>query len=186
MDVLVAWVLVLALVLVLLVAPVVLTHQFSGVTLDGLLHVNALEDTTFFHCVVGLGVKLAQPVQGFIVVFLTITSTSEPLDRVDLMVIVVRSFIPQVIMVVAAPGPPFSVVTVIVTPRVVVVETFAVVSGIVSPRRLLVLLGFSDILSDKLFYVIGVGIIFGHGEELSDCAQPLAQKLARRERFSGS
>ena len=41
---------VLVFVLVLLVAPVALPRCFSGVTLNGLLCVDALEDTAFLHC----------------------------------------------------------------------------------------------------------------------------------------
>jgi len=57
-DVLVAWILVLVLILVLSIAPIVLARRFCGVSLDGLLCVDAFEDTTFFHCVIGLGVEL--------------------------------------------------------------------------------------------------------------------------------
>ena len=69
-DVLVAWISILVFVIVLLVAPIMLPHYFSGVTLNGLLCVDAFEDTAFLHCVVGLGMKLAWLLQGFIVVFL--------------------------------------------------------------------------------------------------------------------
>jgi len=124
--------------------------------------------------VVGLGVKLARPLQGFITVFLIIASTGEPLDCVDLVVVVARSLTPEMVIVVTAPIPPFSVVMIIIAPRVAVVEMSAVVSGIISLRRLLALLGSSDVFSDKLFCVIGVGIIFCYSEELSDHAQPLA------------
>ena len=58
-DVLVVWISVLVFVLVLLVAPVALPRCFRGVTLSGLLCVDAFEDTTFLHCVFGLGMKLA-------------------------------------------------------------------------------------------------------------------------------
>jgi hypothetical protein len=174
-DVFMAWISVLVLVLVLLVAPVVLSCCFSGVTLNGLLCVNAFEDTAFLHCVVGIRVKLARPLQGFIVVFLIIASTGEPLDCVDFMVVVTRSFTPEIVTVVVAPIPPFSVVMIIVAPKVAVVKTFAVVLGVISSRRLLVLLGSFDIFSDELFYVIDVGIIFGRADELSDRARPLAQ-----------
>jgi hypothetical protein len=106
--------------------------------------------------------------------FLTIASTGEPLDCVDLVVVVARSLTPEMVIVVTAPIPPFSVVMIIIAPRVAVVEMSAVVSGIISLRRLLALLGSSDVFSDKLFCVIGVGIIFCYSEELSDHAQPLA------------
>ena len=50
---------VLVVVLILLVAPVVFPCSFGGVALNDLLRVDALEDTTFLHRVVGLGMKLA-------------------------------------------------------------------------------------------------------------------------------
>ena len=93
-------------VLVLLVAPVVLPHCFSGVTLNGLLRVDAFEDTTFLHCVVGLGMKLAWPLQRFVVVFLIITSLGKPFDCVDFVVVVMRSFTSEIDTVVTAPVPP--------------------------------------------------------------------------------
>jgi hypothetical protein len=123
---------------------------------------------------VGPRVKLSRPLQGFIVV-LIITSTDETLDRVDFVIIVARSFTPEIITVVVTPIPPFSVVASIIAPKVAVVKTSAVVSGIVSSRRLLILLGYSDIFSDEFFCVVGVGIIFGRGEELGDYAWPLVQ-----------
>jgi len=172
---LVAWISVLVFVLVLLVAPVALPRCFSGVTLNGLLCVDAFEDTTFLYCVVGLRMKLAWPLQGFIVVFLIIASTGELLDCVDFVVIVVRSFTPKIIIVVAAPIPPFSMVAIIIAPKAAVVEMSTVVSGVISLWRLLVLLGSSNVFSDELFCVVGIGIIFGRGEELNNRARPLAQ-----------
>ena len=102
-------------------------------------------------------------------------STSKLLDCVDFMVVVTRSFTPEIITVVVAPVPPFSMVTVIGALKAMVIETSAVVSGVVPSRRLFVLLGSSDVFSDEFFYVIGIGIIFGRDEELSNRAWPLAQ-----------
>ena len=59
MDVLMSWVPVLVVVFVLLVASVVFPGSFGGVSLSGPLRVDALEDTTFFHRVVRIGMKLA-------------------------------------------------------------------------------------------------------------------------------
>ena len=80
-----------------------------------------------------------------------------------------RSFAPEVIMVVAATIPPFSVV---VAPKAPVVEMFAVV---VPPGRLLVLLDSPDVFSTELICVIGVGVILGRGEEFSNRGRPLAE-----------
>ena len=111
----------------------------------------------------------------YVVVFLIITPTSETLDCVDFVVVVTRSFTLEVVMVVAAPVPPFSVVAIIIAPKPTVIETSAVVSVIVPSSRLLVLLGSFDVFPDELFCVIGIGVIFGRGEELSDRGWPLAQ-----------
>ena len=163
------WVSVLVFVLVFLAVPVVLPRSFGGVTLSGLLRVDALEDTTFFYRVVRFGMKLARPFQGFAVIFLIISSTGGTLDCIHLMVVVARSFAPEVIAVVAAPIPPFSVV---VAPKASVVETSAVV---VLSGRLLVLLGSPDVFYDELLCVIGVSVILGRGEEFGDRGRPLAE-----------
>ena len=85
------------------------------------------------------------------------------------MIVVARSLSSKVIAVVAAPIPPFSVVVVVATPRVSFVETSKAV--IPSGR----LLGYSGVLSNELFCVVGIDVIFGHGEEFGDCGWPLAQ-----------
>ena len=92
-------------------------------------------------------------------------------DCVHLVIVVARSFAPEIIAVVAAPIPPFSVV---VAPKASVVEMSAVV---VLSGRLLVLLGSPNVFSDELFCVIGVGVILGRGEDFSDRGRPLAQPL---------
>jgi len=165
-----AWVSVLVFVLILLVASVVFACSFGGIALSGLLCVNALEDTTFLHRVVRLGMKLAWPFQLFIVIFLIVSSTSETLDYVDLVVAVARSFASEIVTVIAAHVPPFSVVAVVAASEASVIETSAVV---IPSGKLLVLLGSSNVFSDELFYVIGV--ILGCGEEFGDRACPLAE-----------
>jgi hypothetical protein len=100
--------------------------------------------------------------------FLIISSTSGTLDCIHLVVVVASSFAPEDIEVVVAPVPPFSIV---VAPKASVVKMSAVV---VPLRRVLVLLGSPDVFSDKLFCVISVGIILGHGEEFGNCGRPLA------------
>jgi len=162
------WVPILVIVFVLLVAPVMFPSSFGDVSLSGPLHVNALEDTTFFHRVVRLGIKLARSFQGLVVIFLIVSSSIGMLHCVHLVIIVMRSLASEVIAVVAVPIPPFSKVTVITTPRVSVVETSTVV--VPSGR----VLGSSDVLSDELFCIVGVGEIFGRGEEFGDHGRPLA------------
>ena len=119
--------------------------------------------------------KLAWPLQGFLVIFLIISSASEPVYCVDLVVVIARTFAPEIVVVVAASVPPFSVVVIVIAPKAAVVEMSTVVSDVVQLRRLLVLLDSSNVFSDELFCVIGVIVILGHGEELSDRAWPLAQ-----------
>ena len=139
----------------------------------GLLCVNDFKDTTFFHCVVRLGVELTWSFQGFIVVLLIVTMTSESLDRVDLMIVVMGSFTPKFIMVVAAPVPSFSEVAIIIAVRTAIVKLPEVVAIVVSLRRLVVLLTPSNVFSDQLLRIIGVGVFFGSSEELDNCARPL-------------
>jgi len=163
------WVPVLVFVFVLLVASVVFPGSRDSVSLSGPLRVDALEDAAFLHRMVRLGMKLARPFQGLVVIFLIVLSTIGTLDGVHLMIVVARSLASEVIAVVTAPIPPFSAVAVVSTPRVSVVETSTTV--VPSGR----LLGSSDVFSDEFFYVVGVDIIFGCGEELSDRGRPLAQ-----------
>ena len=84
------------------------------------------------------------------------------------MVVVARSLASEVIAVVTAPVPPLSVVAVITTPGVSVVETS---TAIVSSGRLL---GSPDIFSNELLRIIGISLILGRGEEFSDRGRPLA------------
>ena len=77
-DVLMPWVPVLVFVFVHLVAPVVFPGSLDDVTLSGSLRVDALEDAAFLHRTVRLGMKLARPFQGLVVIFLIVSS---PLER---------------------------------------------------------------------------------------------------------
>ena len=135
----------MVLVLILLVAPIVFAGGFGGVTLDGLLHVNTFEDTTFFHCVVRLGMELAWSFQGLAIVLLIVTTTSESFDCVDLMIVVTGSFTPEFITVVSVPVPSFSEVPIIVAARSVTVKLPAVVLIVVLSGRLVVLLTSSEV-----------------------------------------
>lgn len=164
-----SWVPILVVVFVLLVASVVFPGSFGDISLSGPLRVDALEDTAFFHRVVRLGMKLARPFQGLVVIFLIVSSSIGTLDYIHLMIVVAWSLASEVITVVAAPIPPFSVVAVIATPRVSVIEMS---TAVVSSGRLL---GSLDVFFDELFCVVGVGVIFGYGKEFSDHGRPLAQ-----------
>ena len=88
------------------------------------------------------------------------------------MIVVARSLASEVIAVVAASVSPLSMVAVIATPGVSVVETSTTV---VSSGKLL---GSLDIFSDELLRVISVGVILGCGEDFGDRGRPLAQYLA--------
>ena len=167
-DVLMSWVSVLVVVFILLIASVMFPSSFGDVSLSSTLCIDALKDATFFHRVVRLGMKLAWSFQGLVVVFLIVSSPVGALDCVHLVIIVTRSLASEVIVVVTTPIPSFSVVAVIAAPRVSVVETS---TAVVLSRGLL---DSSDVVSDEPFCVVGVSVIFGRGEEFSDCGRPLA------------
>ena len=95
--------------------------------------------------------------------------TSETLDCVDLELVVARLFASEIITVVTTPIPPLSVVAIVVAPKASNVETSAVV---IPSGKLLILLGSSDVISDELFCVVGVGVVLGRGEEFGDHARP--------------
>jgi len=132
---------VLVFVFVLLVVPVVFPGGLGGASLSGSLRVDALEDTTFFHRMVRLGMKLARPFQDFVVIFLVVSSSIGMLDCVHLMINVARSLASEIIMVVVVPIPPFSVFVVVATSRVSVVKTSML-------GRLFILLGSSHVFVD--------------------------------------
>jgi len=142
-----------------------LPSSFGGISLSSPLCIDVFEDATFFHRVVRLGMELAR---GLVVVFLIVSSPIGALDCVHLVVVVVRSLAPKVIAVVATPIPSFLVVAVIASPRVAVIETS---TAVIPLGRLL---DSSDVFSDELFCVVGVGVVFGCGEEFSDRGRPLA------------
>jgi hypothetical protein len=174
-DILMARIPVLVLVLVLLVVPIAFAGGFGGVTLDGLLHVNTFEDTTFFHCVVGLRMELAWSFQGFVVVLLIVATTSESFDRVDLMIVVTGSFTPEFITVVTTPISSFLEVPIIIVARSATVKPPAVVAIVVSPGRVVILLTSSDVFSDQFLHVVSVDVIFGSSKELDNHAWPLTK-----------
>jgi len=112
--------------------------------------------------------ELAWSIQCLVVVFLKISSSVGTLDCIYLVIVVARPLASEIVVVVATPIPPFSMLTVVVTVRVLDVETSTVV---ISSGRLL---GSSNIFSDELFCVVGVAVILGYGEEFGDCGWPLA------------
>jgi len=168
-DILVSWVPILVFVFVFLTASVLFPVFLGGVSLSGPLCVDAFENTAFFHRVVGFGMELTQSFQRLVVVFLVVSPSIWTLDCVHLVIVVARSLASEIVMIVTTPVPPFSVVVVVAAVGVLVVEmpTAVVLSGR--------LLGSSYIFSDELFCVIGIGVVFGCGEELSDRGRPFAQ-----------
>ena len=168
-DILVPWVPILVVVFVFLTASVLFPVFLGGISLSGPLCVDAFEDTAFFHRVIGLGVELARSLQRFVVIFLVVPPPIGTLDCIHLVVVVARVLASEIAAVVAAPVPAVSVVPVIGAAMVPVVEAAAT---IVTPRRLV---GTSGVISDEFFCVIGVGIIFGRGEELYHRCWPFAQ-----------
>jgi hypothetical protein len=171
-DVLVAWISVLVLIFVFVITPITFSCGFCGVILNDLLHVDALEDTTVFHCVIGSRVELAWTFQGLDVIVQIVTMTSEPFDHVDLMVVVAGPLTLEIIMVVAAPVPSFSVFSIISVVRIATIESPTVVTIIISSRRVVGLLASPDVFSNQFLRVIGVSVILGSSEELTDRGRP--------------
>ena len=165
----VSWVPILVIIFVFLTASVLFPVFLGGVSLSVPLCVDAFEDTSFFHRVVGLGIELAQSFQRLVVVFLVVTSSVGALDCVYLVVAVVRSLASEIVTIITMPVPPFSVVVVIATAGIPVVET---PTAIISSGRLL---GSSYVFSDEFFCVVGIGVVLGCGEELSDHGRPFTQ-----------
>jgi hypothetical protein len=168
-DILVPWVPILVVVFVFLTASVLFPVFLGGIPLSGPLCVDAFEDTTFFHRMIGLGMELARSFQRLVVVFLVVSPSVGTLDCVYLVIVVARSLASEIVAIVTTPIPPFLVVAVVVVAGIPVVKTPV---AVVSSGRLL---GSSYILSDELFCFIGVGVVFGRGEELGNRGRPFAQ-----------
>jgi hypothetical protein len=112
---------------------------------------------------------LAQSFERLVIVFLVVSPSIGTLDCVHLVIVVARSLASEIVAIVTTPVPPFSVVAVVTAVGILVVETPA---AVVSSGRLL---GSSYIFSDELFCVVGVGVVFGRGEELGNRGWPFAQ-----------
>ena len=65
--------------------------------------------------------QLARAIHSLVVVILVVAATSEPLDRIDLMVVLVGPLTLEVITVVAAPIPSFPPFSVVVAMRIAIV-----------------------------------------------------------------
>jgi len=166
------WVSILVIVFVLLTASVLFPIFLGGISLSGPLCVDAFEDTTFFHRVVGLGMELARSFQCLVVVFLVVAPSVGTLDYVYLVITVTRSLASEIIAIIMTLVPHFSVVAVVAAARIPVFETS---TAIVSSGRLL---GSSYVFSDELFCVVGIGVVLSCGKELGDHGRPFAQQFA--------
>ena len=67
--------------------------------------------------------ELTRSFQRFGIVFLVILPSIRTLDCVHLMVVVTRSLASEIVMIVATPVPPFSVVAIVAAVKILVVET---------------------------------------------------------------
>jgi len=168
-DVWVLWVPILVVVFVFLTASVLFPVFLGGISLSGPLCVDAFEDTTFFHCMVGLGMELAQSFLHLVVVFLVVPSSIGTLDCVYLVIVVTRSLAPEVVTIVTAPVPPFSVVAIVAAARIPDVKA---PMAVISSGRLL---GSPYVFLDELLCVVGVGVVLGCGEKFGDRGRPLSQ-----------
>ena len=164
----VPWVPILVVIFVFVTVSILFPVFLDGISLSGPLCVDAFEDAAFFHRVVGIGTELARSFQHLVVVFLVISPSIGTLDCVYLMVAVMRSLASKIVAVVATPVPPFSVVAVIAAVRISVIEAS---TTIISSGRLV---GSSHIFSDEFFSVVGIGVVFGHGDELGDRGRSFA------------
>ena len=168
-DILVSWVPILVVVFVFMTMSVLFPIFLGGIPLSSPLCVDAFEDTAFFHRVIGLGMELAWSFQRLVVVFLVVSPSIGALDCVHLVVVVTRSLASEIIAVVTSPIPTFSVVAVVATARVPVVEASATV---ISSGRLV---DASHTFSDEFFCVIDISVVFCCGEELGKRGRPFAQ-----------
>jgi len=164
----VSWVPILVVVFVFLTASVLIPIFLGGIPLSGPLCIDACEDTIFFHHVVGHGMELAWSFQHLVIVFMVVSPSIETLDCVHLVIVVARSLASEIVTIVTTPVPPFSVVVVVAAAGILVVE---IPTAVVSSGRLL---DSSYIFADELFCIVGIGVVFGRGEELSDRGQPFA------------
>jgi len=136
-DILVPWVPILVIVFVFLIASVLFLVFLGGISLSGPLCVDAFEDTTFFHCMVGLGMELARSFQRLVVVFLVVSPSIGALDCVYLVITVARLLASEIVTIITTPVTPFSVIVVVTAARIPIVEMpTAVVSsgGCLAPR----------------------------------------------------
>jgi hypothetical protein len=90
---------------------------------------------------------LTRTLRGFVIVILVITVTSKSLDRVDFIIIFMGPLTLKVLTVVTMPSPSFMSVPVVVAMMVTVVESPAIVTVLISPRRVIELLVSSHIFS---------------------------------------
>ena len=104
--------------------------------------------------------ELARSFQRLVVIFLVVSPPIGALDRVHLVVMVARALAPEIITVVTAPVPTFSMVAAVSAVMVPIVKTSTTV---VSSKRLV---GASRIFSDE---------VFCHSDELGHRGQPFAQ-----------
>jgi hypothetical protein len=140
--------------------------------MNDLLHIDVLEDAMVFHSVTGSGMKLTRALQGLIIIIMIVAMTSRSFDRVDFMVVFTRPLAPEVVTMVMTSIPSFSTVTIIVMAMVAVINSPTVVTVIISSWRV-VTLSSSHVLPDQLLRVVGIDIVLGDGEKLSDYSWPL-------------
>ena len=113
--------------------------------------------------------ELAWSFQCLVVILPVVSPPIGALDHVHLVVMVARALAPEVIAVVTLPVPTFSMVTVVSATMVPIVKMSTTV---VSSRRLV---GASRIVSDELFCVVGVSVVFSRGDELGHRGRSFVQ-----------
>jgi len=121
-DILVPWVPILVVIFVFVTVSIRLPVFLDGIPLSSPLCVDTFADVAFFHHMVGFGMELARSFQRLVVIFLIVPLSIRMLDCVHLVVVVTRSLASEIVAVVAAHVPPFSVVAVVAAARIPIIE----------------------------------------------------------------
>jgi hypothetical protein len=112
-------------VVVVTVTPRSIINGFWSIVVSKLLGVDVSEETTVLHGVIGLGMDLAGTLQGLIIVLLIVPTITWLLNRVNFMIVLMRTLNSEGI---AAVMPPITVVgeVVVVFASITIVPTTVV------------------------------------------------------------
>jgi hypothetical protein len=94
-------------IVIVIVTPWSIINGFWSIVVSKLLGVDVPKETTVLHGVIGLGMDLAGTLQGLIVVLLIVLATTWLLNRINFMIILMRTLASEGV---AAVMPPITVV----------------------------------------------------------------------------